>query len=200
MGKKLFFVILAVLTIALLVGCTSGGDVGKEKESTGATETTAAPQSDTTAPDADETTGSPSGAPTDESLTVTFRDGPSITLGAAADDVISTLGEPLDRAEAPSCVHPGNDVIYSYNGYTVTTQPDVDGKNIVTSVEVTSDAVTLENGVAVNGTVADAKAAFGEDFTEAFGQITYERGQLRIDMIGDGDLITTLAFTYTGDM
>ena len=196
MTRKMISVILAVLMIALLVGCTSGQGTD---EGTTAPETTAAQQADTTAADVDTTGDEAPDAAADDSLTVTFRDGTSIELGAVADDVIPALGEPVDRFEAPSCVHPGNDVIYTYNGYTVTTQPDADGKNIVASVEVTSDAVVLENGVTVNSTVADAKAAYGEDFTEAFGQITYAQGDLRLDITGDGDLVTALSFTYVGD-
>lgn len=193
MKRKILSLILAALTIALLCGCTSEQDADK---GTSAPETTAAQQADTSAADVDTTVND---TETDDSMTVTFRDGTAIPLGAVADDVIPNLGEPMDRLEAPSCVHPGNDVVYTYNGYTVTTQPDADGKNIVASVEVTSDAVALENGVTVNSTVADAKAAFGEEFTEAFGQITYERGDFRIDITGDGETVTALSFTYVGD-
>lgn len=84
-----------------------------------------------------------------ETVTVSFDGGAKVVLGAADSDVIPALGTYKDKLEAPSCVHPGNDVLYFYNGYTVTTSPDASGKNIVTGVEITSDAVKLTNGVTV---------------------------------------------------
>ena len=202
MSKKIISMILALLAIAMITGCSS--DKEKDSESA-APQTTAAPTSnsgaaeDTAAPeDTDSTsTEAESDAPAagDNSTTVIFSSGLSVPLGAAAEDVIPSLGDPADQFEAPSCLHPGNDVIYYYDGFSVTTQPDEDGNNIVTAVELTADTAVLENGLSVNSSVDDVKAAYGEDFTEEFGQIKYDFGKMTLDVVSDADQVIALAFT-----
>lgn len=107
-------------------------------------------------------------------VTVHFEGGSKIAIGVAADDVIPALGQYRDKSEAPSCVHPGNDVLYYYDGYTVMTSPDASGRNIVAGVEINTAAVKLANGIAVGSTADAVKAAFGGGYTDVFGLINYD--------------------------
>ena len=51
-----------------------------------------------------------------------------LLIPGSLTDVESVLGAPADRAEAPSCVHEGNDVLYYYDGLEITTSPSARGQ------------------------------------------------------------------------
>lgn len=128
-------------------------------------------------------------------VTVSLASGAKVVLGAADSDVLGALGKYNDKMEAPSCVHPGNDVLYYYNGYTVTTSPNAAGKSIVASIGITSDAVKLANGITVGSSASAVKAAFGDKYTEVFGVITYEIGNGIVQIVCDADTVTAIAVT-----
>ena len=222
MKKKTIAAILALCAVSLIVGCSSDNK-NNEKTTTAApvetsaqvtaTEDTSEKASDTaeatgtqtpTASDTAEATGTQEAVATEngnsvidaDGVSIYFNNGMVIPLGAKADRVILALGDPTDQFESPSCLHPGNDVVYYYEGFSVTTQPNADGDNIVTSIELTSDEVKLANGISANSDVDETKAAFGDDFTEAFGRITYTYEKITLDIVCDGDIVTALAFSY----
>lgn len=107
-------------------------------------------------------------------VTVSFAGGTALRVGAPADEVIGALGAYKEKLEAPSCVHPGNDVLYYYDGYTVMTSPDASGRNMVSGFEIGTSAAKLANGITVGSTADEVKAAFGSAYTEAFGLIVYD--------------------------
>lgn len=153
----------------------------------------------------DTTTQAPPPAPAEAAVevagsgvTVKFEGGRTIGLGKAGDDVVPALGSYSDKLEAPSCIHPGNDVIYYYNGYTVTTSPDASGRNVVMGVEITSGSARLANGVTIGSSVSDVKSAFGSNFTETFGMMVYEIGAGKVQIVCDGGTVTALSVTIEG--
>lgn len=209
-------ILIAVLLSALLAtGCSekpsdtgSGTDSAERTQASESVADTAAASAEETADDSGASTAQDTEAPLAEpgasavvsegdKVTVRLEGGRDIVLGAAADDVIPALGECKDKLEAPSCVHPGNDVVYYYDGFAVTTSPDAAGKNVVVGIEITSGAVRLANSVTVGSDVSAAKAAFGDGFTEAFGMITYELGAGSIQIVSDGSKVTAISITVT---
>ena len=127
-------------------------------------------------------------------FTVAFADGRTVELGADAAS-IEALGEYTDMFEAPSCVHEGFDRVYTYDGFSVTTSPDENGADYVAEVAVESSSCALENGLTVGSTVDDMAAAYGEDYTDSFGFITYELEGATASFVTDGGVITSIVFT-----
>ena len=125
---------------------------------------------------------------------VTLDNGKTITINGAADAAISALGEHIDFMEAPSCVHDGNDKVYTYDGCTVTTSPDAGGNQYVAELSLISDVVALDNGLYIGCTLAEAKKAFGEEFTESFGVLKYELPGVTISVVAEGDTVTGITF------
>ncbi|MBO6053030.1 MAG: hypothetical protein J6Q17_04780 [Clostridia bacterium] len=135
--------------------------------------------------------------------TVKLDNGISITLGAVADDTLAALGEPSDVMEAPSCIHTGNDYVYTYSGrFTVTTQPDAAGRERITEITFLSDTIAMtENGTSVmigsDASVADA--AFGEPFESSGGINRYFADPVLsgvVNVTADGGEITALSVNY----
>ena len=120
-----------------------------------------------------------------------FDNGTSIPLGGEAAPVLSSLGDPTDLMEAPSCIREGFDRVYTFGGaFTLTTAPDADGADIITEVTLLSDAVAVvENGVTVmiGSPVSDADAAFGEptDATDFVRRYSIPGGTLAVTVSGE---------------
>ena len=128
-----------------------------------------------------------------DGVSVLFGDGGSITLGAAANEVLSALGEPEDTLETPRADNT-KEVVYFYEDVAVTTQPDADGKDIVTEVELLSDGAKLANGISLDSTIDDVKAAFGGDAVpDELGRVKYTLEKIAIEFIFDDNVVTTLA-------
>ena len=119
--------------------------------------------------------------------------GTSIPVGGEAAQILSSLGDPTDLMEAPSCIREGFDRVYTYGGsFTLTTAPDESGADIVTEVTLLSDAVAVvENGVTVmiGSPVSDADAAFGDpaDSTDYVRRYAIPGGTLTVT-VSDGEI------------
>ncbi|MBE6569660.1 MAG: hypothetical protein E7658_05530 [Ruminococcaceae bacterium] len=119
--------------------------------------------------------------------TVALDNGHVFEMGAIADDTVASLGEPQSKAEAPSCVHEGNDVLYTYSGFTLTTSPDADGNNRIQEIALTSDAVSLTNGLSIGSDKAAVEAAFGTDYSDEFGVLTFSLEGANVSVVLDAD-------------
>lgn len=129
-----------------------------------------------------------------------FDNGVSIEMGALADSVISGLGDPLNYAEAPSCIHEGTDKVYTFDGYTVTTSPDENGNNRIYEVSLLSDIVALESGVTIGSAMDKVVSVFGEEYTEQFGVLQYSLEGANVSVVLDGDsYVTGLVFTANAE-
>ncbi len=119
-----------------------------------------------------------------------------LTPGAAVD-VTALLGEPLDQQSAPSCVHEGDDVVYTYDGLEIATSPSPAGQ-YVTSITLTSDVYTTAEGIFIGSTAAEMTAAYGE--TEAkFGRYVYTKGNSTLTfMTDDAGTVTAITYAYVG--
>jgi len=133
-------------------------------------------------------------AETAPEYSISLDNGNTIAINANAETTISALGAHIDFMEAPSCVHEGSDKVYTYDGYTVTTSPDAAGGQYVAELTLTSDVVALDNGLYIGCTLAEAKKAYGEDFTESFGVLKYELPGVTISVVADGDTVTGITF------
>ncbi len=155
--KKALLILLLSASLTFAVSCDDNSAESKTPE-----DTTVAVSDTVTSADA-ENDGSA------DILTVEFEDGKTITLGKAIPD----LGEPLDYAEATSCIHPGMDKIYTFDGFSVTTSPDANGNDLVSEISLISDAASFKNGIKIGCDKSVVTAAYGDEYTESFGAMNY---------------------------
>lgn len=96
----------------------------------------------------------------------------SIGLGTDINEVIEQLGEPDDYVQARSCLHDGDDKIYTYGGIIIYTYPQ--GKrDIVYIVEYTGEEKT-PSGIGLGSTIEDLKEAYGNEYVDDGFYTTYE--------------------------
>lgn len=108
-------------------------------------------------------------------------------------DVESVLGAPVDKTEAPSCLHDGNDTVYFYEDLEVVTSPSAQGEYIV-SVTVISPAVITEEEITLGASISDALTALG-DAEEAFGRYLFTRGNTTLTMMtDDAGIIVSISY------
>lgn len=117
-------------------------------------------------------------------------EGLEIQTGQLMSEYLDVLGEPISYFEAASCAFDGLDKVYSYNSFEITTYP-VDDKDYVGSIRFLDDMVETKEGVALFGTKADMIAAYGENFADENGVLTYyfdgnkENGRLCFILSGE---------------
>lgn len=102
----------------------------------------------------------------------TIVNGVRIELGTDINDIIEELGEPDNYVQARSCLHDGDDKIYTFGGITIYTYPD-EKKDIVYIVEYIGEELTPA-GVGVGSTMAEVEKAYGKEYVEDAFFTTYE--------------------------
>ena len=109
-----------------------------------------------------------------------------IKIGDDINEMLSEVGEPDDFTEARSCLHDGNDRIYTYGGIVIYTYPN-GKKDIVNIIEFQGDEKTL-SGIGLGSTKAEIEAAYGSDYVEEFSFMTYmyrENATISFQMDGE---------------
>lgn len=87
-----------------------------------------------------------------------------IELGTDINEVVEQLGEPDDYVQARSCLHDGDDKIYTFGGVTIYTYPE-GKKDIVYIVEYTGKEKT-PSGIGVGSKLTDLEMAYGKNYVE----------------------------------
>ena len=164
--------VLLLLSALILAGCTPAGNPNTGDD-TKPPVSDAVGDSDTAPDPADEA----------QAFSLIYKE-VRLTPGVHVD-VVTALGEPLDRAEAPSCLHDGNDTVYYYEEAEIVTSPSAQGEFIV-SVTLLSPALTTEEGITLGANISDAITACGEA-QEAFGRYLFTRGNTTLTMMTEDD-------------
>lgn len=95
-----------------------------------------------------------------------------VELGTDINEVIEQLGEPDDYVQARSCLHEGDDKIYTFGGIIIYTYPQ-EKKDIVYIVEYTGEEQT-PSGIGVGSTMVDLEKAYGNNYVEDAFFTVYE--------------------------
>ncbi len=122
--------------------------------------------------------------------------GVEIAIGASAKDVIAKLGTPISKNESPSCGGiPGNDCLYTFQGYRVKTTPSNDG-DIICQIELTDDSLKTPEGLYIGMSAEDAKAAMsGKGASETVGSnLIYTSGDMKLQIICSGGSVTGISY------
>ena len=171
--KKTIFALLLGAALCVMTSCGAADPTDTSADTANTPDTAAE-----TAADAVETS---------DGYIVELDDGTTFVMGALADDTVAALGEPQSMTEAPSCVHEGMDKLYTFGGYTLTTSPDAEGKARIQEISLTSDAVSLADGLSIGSDKAAVEASFGTDYTDSFGVLTFTLEGAQVSVVLDAD-------------
>lgn len=199
--KRILAILLAVALLTALVGCgeaeqpkdtqvqTTAAPV-VETTNAPAEETTAAPEEETTA--AAEETTAPAQTADGDVFSFTYQ-GVTLVPGNAFDS--AALPEAESVFEVPSCAIEGTDNVYSYGEIEVTAFNDGSGEVIYSVYIVDANTPTAE-GLYIGDTMDHVIAAYGEDYTQENGQVTYQKGNTQLVIILDGDYVGSIDFRW----
>ncbi|MBQ3528572.1 MAG: hypothetical protein IJA52_08485 [Clostridia bacterium] len=168
--KKILSIVLLFALVAMLISC--GNTNNDKNDKVDSPDTTAANENADTTEKEEES---------NEAFVCKLSGGYEIVIGEALPD----LGDYIDCSEAPSCIHEGMDRVYTYDGYSVTTSPDGKGNDNVSEVSILSDSVLMNDTITIGVSKDTVVSALGEDYTEAFGVMTYEVMNATVSVILD---------------
>ena len=132
----------------------------------------------------------------EETFVFTAPGGVSVSIGSG-DVVIGELGEYLSKSESASCGGiPGNDCVYTYQGFRVKTTPAANGGNEVCQIELTDDSLQTPEGLYIGMSAEAAKTAMSGHGTYAASGagFSYTKGNCKLQISVRGDVVSGIAY------
>lgn len=104
-----------------------------------------------------------------------------------------TLPKYTDVAEVPSCAFGGNDNVYKFKTFELTTH--VAGEEeIVYSVYFVDPNLPTTEGLRLGDTVEDMKSLYGEAYEEKENVFAYKRGETSLNIIMQNDIVVSIEY------
>ena len=124
---------------------------------------------------------SPDSAPV-KGFYITYN-GVNVALDAETAPVVKAIGGNPVFTKDPSCAYVGSDYTYDYKAFVIYAQSR-DGKELITTIEVRSDAVDV-GGAKIGQTLADVKKIYGEPVSADEIAATYTKDGTQMQFITD---------------
>lgn len=121
--------------------------------------------------------------------------GVAVAMDASAEEIVTSLGEPISYFESASCAFEGLDKTYTYDGFTLNTYPDKDGKDMVSSVVLNDDTVQTKEGAKLGMTSSEIEGLYGTDYTDSNGSYIYEKGGMKLMFVITDGAVTSIQYS-----
>lgn len=177
MKKKLIGLLLTMICVVSLVAC--GGDDGNSDGG-----------------NSDGGSNAQAGT-TSSGYTFDYK-GVSISVGTDIETILDKIGEPSSLFEDPSCAGQGTDFVYRYSGVDIYTSPSKDSDKAISTILIVSDEVETPEGITIGSTQEDVEAAYGTDYSESNGMLTYEKGGMKLGILIKGGVVDSIQYTTGG--
>ncbi len=105
----------------------------------------------------------------------------------------SVLPKYSDVAEVPSCAFGGNDNVYNFKVFELTTHVDGDEECIYSIYFVNPNLSTTE-GLRLGDTVDDMISLYGEGYEAEENAYVYKRGDTSLNMITKNDVVVSIEY------
>ncbi len=125
-------------------------------------------------------------------------DGKDIVIGQNADSFLKLAGEPIDRYTSPSCAFEGDDNVYDYGHYQITTFVD-SGVEKFTGFYLLDESISTKEGIKIGSSFEEMVDKYGSDYVENFGAYTYNRDLTDLSFVVVDDKITSIAYLHVVD-
>lgn len=120
-------------------------------------------------------------------------DGMDIPVDADVAPIIDKLGEPNSYFESPSCAADGIGKLYTYSDFEIQTYPDGDVDKVL-YVMLRTDNVATEEGIDLSSSREDIVGAYGQATEEDSSSMKYEKGDMTLVFIFDGDSLISIEY------
>lgn len=105
----------------------------------------------------------------------------------------SALPKYADVAEVPSCAFGGNDNVYNFKVFELTTHVDGD-EECIYSIYFLDPNLSTTEGLRLGDTVYDMKSLYGEDYKEGENVYVYKRGETSLNMVTKNDVVVSIEY------
>lgn len=119
----------------------------------------------------------------------------TIVIGSEVKNAIQNIGTPLTQFSSPSCAFTGDDTVYDYGSYQITTY-DANGTEIFTGVYIMDTSISTKEGVKIGDLLEDMKRVYGEDYVENYGAYTYTSGRTDLSFVIVNNVITSISYLH----
>ena len=117
--------------------------------------------------------------------------GATFTVGDEMGPVEAILGEPASYFEAESCAFKGLDKVYTYSGFTVSTNPKDDNTDLICSILLTDDSVTTIEGVYIGSPASAVIEKYGEPSGDIY---SYEKNGVSLVFVVENDTVVSIEY------
>lgn len=121
--------------------------------------------------------------------------GLNITMGEIAENFLTKTGTPKEQYSAPSCAFDGNDTVYDFGSYQITTYL-TNGKEIFTGVYLLDDTVSTKEGIKIGSKLSEMLSVYGDEYQESYGAYTYSFGLTDLSFVVINDVITSISYLH----
>jgi hypothetical protein len=118
-----------------------------------------------------------------------------ITMGQEAKAIIAKLGTPKDQYSSPSCAFVGEDTVYDYGSYQITTFVS-EGVEKFTGVYLIDKTMSTKEGIHIGSNLDEMIAAYGDKYVESYGSYTYSLGATDLSFVIADKVITSISYLY----
>ena len=126
------------------------------------------------------------------------QDSCKLPMNQEFTQLASYLGEPETYFEAESCAFQGLDKTYNYPGFELVTYP-IDGVDYISNIYFTDGTVSTAEGIQIGSTLEEMTAAYGEDYTENFGQYSYTDGDTQLSFLIEDGKVASVEYLALND-
>ncbi len=190
--RKLTLGLLTGLLMISIAGCSSDTKV-ISKESGAETSAVSASEDNNNVEATTE-----GGAAVEASVRYVFTyKGTEIFADQDANSVVQKIDETPSYFEEPSCAADGMSKYYTYSDFEIITYPDGDN-DLIGCISLSTDNVATPEGIDLSKTKSDVITAYGDNYTEVPGGISYTDGTTILTFFFDTDEnISSIRYTST---
>ncbi|MDP2813754.1 MAG: hypothetical protein Q8S15_08120 [Erysipelotrichaceae bacterium] len=121
--------------------------------------------------------------------------GLKISMGDKASDFLVKTGTPIEQYSAPSCAFDGDDTVYDFGSYQITTYLSVEGE-IFTGVYLLDDRFSTKEGIKIGSKLSEMLSTYGDKYEENYGAYTYSLGLTELSFVVIDDVITSISYLH----
>lgn len=118
-----------------------------------------------------------------------------ISMGQDAKAIIAKLGTPKDTYSSPSCAFEGDDTVYDYGSYQITTFV-TEGVEKFTGVYLIDETISTKEGLHIGSSMDEMVAAYGDNYVESYGSYTYSLGATDLSVVITDKVVTSISYLY----
>lgn len=121
--------------------------------------------------------------------------GLKIIMGEKASDFLVKTGVPIEQYSAPSCAFDGDDTVYDFGSYQITTYLS-DGGELFTGVYLLDDRFSTKEGIKIGSKLSEMLSTYGDKYEENYGAYTYSLGLTDLSFVVIDDVITSISYLH----